>query len=210
MVVERGSTHALTARRRRARGRSRVTPAGRARRGAGRGMAADGSRRRGRTRSRTPSCRSTRSSCVRSLATSLRPSAFPADARPPDRGRARRTGRGWRRRMVVVAAGGCHISQRAERLGGARRCTREPRALCSTRSSRAEPVEPAEEPSGVARRAARAAAPPAPARGQVSEPASESPGGGSLVDQGVRIALAGAAVVVGLTIEVVRVVLRKR
>jgi hypothetical protein len=34
--------------------------------------------------------------------------------------------------------------------------------------------------------------------------------GGSLVEQGVRIALAGAAVVVGLTIEVVRVVLRKR
>jgi hypothetical protein len=48
-----------------------------------------------------------------------------------------------------------------------------------------------------------------PAEQPTASPAAPSDSG-SLIDRGVRVALAGAAVVVGLTIEAVRAVLRKR
>jgi uncharacterized protein DUF2795 len=151
------------------------------------------------------------------LAISLRPSALPAD-----RERLLEVAREEHAEDRVVewlaalpaAAVFANVQSVWEALGGAH-------------ESRDHPLEPV-----VAEPAPHAAAPTAPAAS--SQPAAQSPltasdvpgepaeseatdapveapaDGGSLIEQGVRIALAGAAVVVGLTIEVVRVVLRKR
>jgi hypothetical protein len=144
------------------------------------------------------------------LAISLRPSAFPAD-----RERLLQVAREEHAEDRVVewlaalpaAAVFANVQSVWEALGGAHESREHPLEPVVAEPTPPAPVASPERAARPAPTEPAASTEPAPPEPAAPEPTAE---GGSLLEQGVRIALAGAAAVVGLTIEVVRVVLRKR